>query len=714
MRIVLLTIFVLSALIASAQYKQKIADDLFARLEYSKCVEMYEELAKKCVLQKKNANWENVRKAAESNYHLFNMDEAVHYYSLLNGKNMLTEHDREWYIEALRYSEEYEQSNELLRESANLFPNNEFFNHLKNHQRSFESLFKDSSFISVWEASINSGKGDFAASYSENGIVFASKAKNTGFLNGKYAWDDDYFINMMSSSLNSDSSLAEPELMRDELLTRAHDGPVSFSPDFQEMVVTSNVHGKNKGKEIVVLALYFATKSNEGWSELKPFPFNNDGYNVGHGVFADENTLYFASDKPGGYGEADLYVSKRVNGEWMEPQNLGNTINTSMNEFFPFVQEDKLFFASDGHFGLGGLDIFEAKLSGDSDPINLGYPINSPHDDFSLIFDQTGRIGFLSSNRGDNIDRIYHVKRETITVDLICSVFEKYDELESVANQLVYIQNMTAQQLDTVSTGADGTLKYSLEIDQNYQIYTKKKDFILLKEVSRSTNDIRKDSTLTCELVLKPTKIDVHLRVIEKETGKIIPEATTSVRDYAIDWDTTMITNSDGTVTLTVDRNKVFWAHGAKKGYIDADISFNTSNEDGKVIDIPLALSPIRKGEKFKLENIFYDLNKSSLRPESMASLDKLADFLLKNDLKIELSAHTDSRGSNSYNQRLSQARAQSCVDYLLKKGVKPWNIKAKGYGESQLVNKCSNGVQCTEDEHQENRRTEVKILEVR
>jgi len=96
-----------------------------------------------------------------------------------------------------------------------------------------------------------------------------------------------------------------------------------------------------------------------------------------------------------------------------------------------------------------------------------------------------------------------------------------------------------------------------------------------------------------------------------------------------------------------------------------------------------------------------------------MSSLDKLADFLLKNNLKIELSAHTDSRGSNSYNQRLSQARAQSCVDYLIKKGVAKSNIKAKGYGEYQLVNKCKNGVKCSEEEHQENRRTEVKILEV-
>jgi len=338
--------------------------------------------------------------------------------------------------------------------------------------------------------------------------------------------------------------------------------------------------------------------------------------------------------------------------------------------------------------------------------------LNSCHDDFALIFKEGGTDGLFSSNRGDNIDRIYHVNRKSITVNLEGQVLAKYSEMEPVSNQEVFIKNNTTQAFDTVRTDQKGSFRYPLVVNQDYQIYTQKEEFILLNEEKRSTQGIMKDSTLTVKLVLKPTTMQVHLRVLEKETGKIIPNATVTITDYELGWDTTMTTNSEGLVTITVDRNKVFWAHGSKKGFIDADISFNSLNENDKIIDLRLELPPIKKGEKFKLENIFYDLNKSTLREESQSSLDKLAEFIIKNNLKIELSAHTDSRGSNSYNQRLSQARAQSCVDYLISKGVNSYRIKARGYGETQLVNRCKNGVQCTEEEHQENRRTEVKILD--
>ncbi len=233
----------------------------------------------------------------------------------------------------------------------------------------------------------------------------------------------------------------------------------------------------------------------------------------------------------------------------------------------------------------------------------------------------------------------------------------------------------------------------------------------MLKEASESALNIVKDTIIRCELALKPTTIQIHLRVTEERSGKVISQAKTSLTDYSINKDTSSFTNEQGIVTFKADRNKTYWAYASKKGYKDDNTAFNTTNENDKVIDLELRLPPIVKGDRFKLENIFYDLNKSTLRPESKIALDKLADFILKNDLKIELSAHTDARGSDAYNLKLSQARAQSCVDYLISKGVKKSNITAKGYGETKLINKCKNNVTCPEDMHQENRRTEVKIL---
>lgn len=713
MKQIITLIFILFCLTVNAQLKQKLADHHYAYEEYAKCVQMYDELASDCFKSKKNADWENVRKAAVVNFHLFNMNEAIGYFEKLQTKNMLTEKDREYFLQALRYDGRYGKAEQLARESSNFHSNNSYFARLSTSTAKIDDFHRDSALLRIREAKINSGKGDFGPAYFNNSLVFASKASNAGFVNPDYGYDGDYYLNIMQSTFGSDSVLNDPKMMKHQFLSRAHDGPVSFNSDGTEMVITRNKIGKKYGKEFVVLALYFSKFENGEWSELKPFEFNNDTYNVGHGVFDENgNKLYFTCDKPGGLGGSDIYVSSKLGASWSEPVNLGSTINTEMDEMFPFVQNDKIYFASKGHVGLGGLDIFESNLDG-SDLRNMGAPVNSSHDDFALIFNASGEIGFFSSNRKDNIDHLYHVKRRIFNIDLEGIVFEKYATLEPCANQTVWIKNMTDQSEIEVTTNAQGEFNSKLALNNDYRVYTKKDEFILLGEVSLSTKNLRRDSTFKAELVLKPTTIQIHLRVVEKATGKVIPEAITTVTDYNLGWDTTMMTNTLGIVTLTVDRNKVFWAHGAKKGFIDADISFNSSNENDKVIDIELALPLIKKGEKFKLENIFYDLNKSTLRPESKSSLDKLADFIVKNNLKIELSAHTDCRGSDSYNQKLSQARAQSCVDYLIEKGVKKANIKAKGYGETRLVNKCDDGVDCSEEEHQENRRTEVQILEV-
>lgn len=713
MRFLLLFVAVFASGWASAQFKQKVADQLYTNLEYAKCVGMYDELASKCLKKPEKGSWENVRKSAISHYHLFEMKDAIRRFEQLDAKNMLTEDDRVLYIHALRYDERYGKSNEIIRESANLFKDNVYFRNLLDNTPKFEALFADSSLFKVWEASVNSGKGDFGPAYFGSSLVFVSKSENAGFVNPKYGWDGDYFLNVHQATILPDSTLGDRHMLKHTFLSRAHDGPVSFNANGTEMVITKNRSEKAKGKSVIVLGLYFSTLENGEWSELKAFEFNDPSFNVGHGVFSkDGSKLYFASNKPGGSGGADLYVSERLGNGWGEPKNLGPAINTERDELFPFVTEDMLYFASNGHFGLGGLDVFEVPLSGGT-PENCGAPINTAHDDFGLIYDASGELGYLSSNRGDNIDRIYHVKRNVFNIRLNGTIVAKYKDLEPIPNQELTVRDMTTQESFTLTTNEDGAFETALRHDHDYRVYTKKDEFFLLKEASVSTQGIRQDSTLECQLVLKPTTIIVHLRVIEKKTRNIIPDATTSITDYDIGWDTTLITNSEGIVTLKVDRNKVYWAHGAKKGFIDADISFNSANETDKVIDLELALPPIKKGEKFKLENIFYDLNKSTLRPESKSSLDKLAEFIIKNDLRIELSAHTDSRGSSSYNQRLSQARAQSCVDYLIEKGVKKANIRAKGYGETQLVNGCKDGVTCSEEEHQENRRTEVKILEV-
>ncbi len=709
----IIVLFTLIGYTLNAQLKQKLADQHYERFEYSKCVMMFDELAEKCLKSKKTCEWENVRKAAYTHYNLFEMKESLRYFEAMEKQNSLTEEDRMAFIKALRYSAKYDQSIALSQKSAQQFPSNAFFKRLNDPKNNFNSLFKDSAYYTINSLTINSGKGDFGPAYFNNTLVYASKSKNTGFLNPTYGWDDGYYLNILQASKESDSTLGEPKLLKHNFISRAHDGPVSFNRDGTEMVITKNTLGKKKGKNVIVLSLYFSKLVNGEWTDLVPFEHNNPAFNVGHAVFADnDQKLYFVSDDPSGLGGSDLYVSSRLGDNWTKPVNLGAAFNTEQDEMFPFVNNDVLYFASKGHYGLGGLDIFEMRLE-NGKLKNLGAPINSASDDFAYISDSTGLQGYFSTNRGGNIDNIYDFTKKEVLIDVIVQVFEKYKVNEIVPSQPITLKNEVTGEEEEYYSDKDGNLHIQVRENEKYTFSSSKEEFKLKEPVSLMVNKATQDTTYKVELILLPTRITIALRIIAKDTRLPLDQATTVVTSLETKADTTLITNKHGLVTMNVDRNKSYNAFASKKGYIDAERVFSTSNEDGKIIELELALTPIKKGEKFKLENIFYDLNKSTLREESMASLDKLADFILKNDLRIELSAHTDSRGSASYNQKLSQARAQSCVDYLLKKGVKSANIRAKGYGESQLVNKCKDGVTCDEELHQENRRTEVKILEI-
>ncbi len=713
------TIFLLvffSSLNVTGQLKQKIADERFMRMEYAMCVDMYDELADKYLKNKsiESSGIENIRRAAISNFQLFRMKKSCYYYTKLQALNKLNEKDREWLIQAHRYLKDYSSAFNLSLESSNLFTSNQFFKKIVEDNANLNSLLEDSLRYRIYPLDLNSDMGDFAPAMHKNHLYYATKSANTKAIHTEYGWDDSYYLNIKIAELTSDSTTGKSQLLRDEFITKAHDGPVSFNSKGDQMVITRNSIEKVKGSDVVRFSLYFSNLINNEWTEPKAFPFNNASkYNTGHAVFAEnDQVIYFSCDKEGGSGLADLYSSRiDKNGNWAAPVNLGPNVNTNQNDLFPFVTENVLYFASAGHFGLGGLDIFSYELGSGMKPKNSGYPINTSYDDFGLILDSSNTKGFFSSNRADNIDRLYAFKYVPMEIYLQGIVYAAYTEKESIPSHPVYILNETAGERDTIITNEFGQYHTKLEKGNRYRITTSKDEFVLITEGLISTQGLKKDTTFYCELPLKPTTLQVRLRVVELGTNKIIEYAKTTITDYVLNKESILYTDETGIVIIKVDRNKTYWAHASKKGFVDDNVAFNSANENDKIFDLELKLPPIVKGDKFKLENIFYDLNKSTLRPESKLALDKLADFIIKNDLKIELSSHTDARGSDAYNLKLSQARAQSCVDYLYTKGVKKAKIIAKGYGETQLINRCKNNVECPEELHQDNRRTEVKIL---
>ncbi|RZM13480.1 MAG: hypothetical protein EOO88_44680, partial [Pedobacter sp.] len=383
-----------------------------------------------------------------------------------------------------------------------------------------------------------------------------------------------------------------------------------------------------------ITELYYSKKLDDGkWSTPFPFRYNDvNKHSVGDPYLTmDGKRLYFASNMPGGLGGADIYYVDRIaDGDWGSPINLKD-INTAGNERTPSIGEGDLFyFASDGRIGLGGLDLFTARLKGDimTGIQNMGYPANSPQDDFA--FTATGKLtGLMSSNRSGGLGS-----------DDIYSFVAK----EPVIAKLIF--------------GLEG-------------------------------------------------------KVLNRDTGQPISGATVQLGhgDGSME---KVATASDGSFSFGLGEKSEYKLAAEKAGHIRGPVSkiSTVGLTRSTVIYKDLYLGEIVIGKAIKIDNIFYDFDRSNIRPDAAFELDKLVETLKENPtIWIELGSHTDSRGNDVYNQKLSQNRATAAVNYIIGKGIAKERITAKGYGETMLVNQCGNGVKCTEEEHQQNRRTEFKIV---
>jgi outer membrane protein OmpA-like peptidoglycan-associated protein len=580
----------------------------------------------------------------------------------------------------------------------------------------------DSTSFTIKETAVNSGYGDFCPAFYEDGIVFASKRKSTGFVNNKYGWDNSFFIDMYSASKvkkgSSDLELNKTAtiLKTNEFKAKPHDGPVTFNKNFTKAFITRNDVDATKKDQVVKLMLYEIEKDAQGqWTNEKPFIYNSKDYSVGHASLShDGKTLYFVSDMPGGMGGADIYYSQFQNGIWSFPTNAGKNINTDGDDLFPYISANgNLYYASNGKLGMGGLDVFksENKNGSFSASENMGYPLNTNADDFSLIVDSLEENGYLSSNRIENIDRIYSVKISPTTVIYSGKLLTEKSN-KAISNNPVKIVNTKTKEVTMVTTDESGKFTIKMKKGNEYELLSEKKYYVLKNKEVVKTANIKKGDTLTGSIYLQPTAIFLLCHVEEEGTKKVLPGATVAITNLKTGEKKEYMVDQLSDVEVMAERFNDYHILAKKKGYFDKEVKLTTGDFSmDEVLD--LGMSRIDKGDILNIENIYYDLAKWDLRNSSQSELDKLAKFLMENDIKVELSSHTDSRASDKYNLTLSQKRAQSCVTYLISKGVSKDNIIAKGYGESKPVNGCTNGKKCSEEEHQANRRTELKILEV-
>ncbi|MDO6760814.1 OmpA family protein [Tamlana sp. 2_MG-2023] len=634
------------------------ADRLFDKMWYKEAAVLYEkevqkiENGKPVVSQEQRQEYFRVlKRAGDAHYFNTDMENAFRYYDDLVSK-FNTEVPAEYifrYVHTLEGTEKYSDAKYWMKEFANRAEaNDDRSEEFSQAKVKIEDILAIEPHFLLKNLSINTKFSDFGAMYYNGQLVYSS-ADSSNFHTRLYQWNKQPYLNFFIGNLDQIQSDATKvgEFSKD-LNTKYHEASIAFSPDESVVYFTrNNYDGKlgRDGKGTNNLKIYRAEHkkgkdSLYGWKNIKELPFNSDDYSVGHpAVSPDGKKLYFVSDMPGTIGGTDIFVVDILGDddyvEFSKPRNLGEKINTPAREMFPFVTENALFFASDGHLGLGGLDVFESiiKDSTYQKPTNLGAPLNSDLDDFSFIINEETNRGFVSSNRlsGKGDDDIYSFIRESITCEQLIR--------GHVANTVTG---------ETISSG---------------------------KLVLCGENGTVLDSTLT----------DLNGRY---KFDRILPCAT----HYNIEV--------------------------SKEDYEPRDKAVITLAQSGETI-VPLGLAHklIVKEDgllKIKINNIYFDLDKSNIKPgqatDELNKIVKIMNEYPKMHIKIE--SHTDSRASDAYNLALSDRRAKSTRDYIISQGIEANRIEsAIGYGETQLLNKCSNGVPCTSEEHQLNRRSEFIIL---
>lgn len=578
---------------------------------------------------------------------------------------------------------------------------------------------------------INNIHSEIGATYLQHGrVVFASTRPSARPAYREWKKSNLPFYDMFISNIIDTVQLDEPKLLAWDINQEYNEGPATFSADGEFMVFTSTTYDSEGVKR---LKLVSSVINSKGWGAPVELPFNNVSYSVGHPTLSyDGRTMYFASDMPGGFGGVDLYkVSRTIEGVWGYPENLGSNINTKGNDLFPFVHNNGLlFFASNGRGGLGGLDIFVANLSAGSSSVEaLPAPINSAGDDFSFILAENQKTGFFSSNRegGQGDDDLYSfTNNEEFQSAIILKGVITDTQGMPLSGTTVLLKDEQGNIVATSICEADCPFNFNVEPGKNYTIEASKEGyFTTIEEVSVTENDKVIERKIKLPKAVKMTLIG---RVTDKSTGNPISNAKVTIFDNSTKKKEVYTTDSNGSfrhlmndkklgenavIDIKLEADKYLSVTRTYRRTLDREGDYDLNIESNMKMD-KIQTGITRLEDLVDLNPIFYDLASAEIRPDAAKELDKIVSVLNINPtMEIELGSHTDARGGDMENQNLSHLRAENAAEYIKMRISNPERIYGKGYGETKPLNKCKNGVKCSEEEYQKNRRTEFKIIKM-
>lgn len=564
--------------------------------------------------------------------------------------------------------------------------------------------------------SFNSRYSDFAPAFYGDGMVFVSSRPHRS--SELHEWTGEPFLNFFFVH-SGEQGWREPVLFGSrQLNSPQHEGPMSFSKDQRWVYFTRNQDirdaPKESGNRTIRLQIMSSELRGDHWSRPRPLALNSPEWSDAYPTLSeDAETMIFSSTRPGGYGGSDLWLVRRFpNGSWSQPENLGPAINTEGEEVFPFIHSDStLYFSSDGHASLGGLDIFEAKLNGlkYQEVKALGFPLNSRWDDFGLIWDENRIRGYFSSNRpggsgGDDVYAFIH------RYGLLKGIVIDAETEQPLSN--VHLSLKDFPEGKNFHTDTDGLFQFELSRGSVVEIEAIK-DAYRPTRISGAVPERAGEGYV--EIRLNLDRVKLKLQTLNAETEEKLPFVEVVLSPVGSQPTLEKQSDQDASLEHSLSRGTEYEILATKKGFTDLNVRISEADlESTSELNMNLMLQPIREGVTVELKNIYYDYDQHFIREDAVADLIQLAEFMLRNPgVSIELSSHTDSRGSDSYNLELSDRRAQAAVAYLEKLGIAPDRMLAKGYGEEKLRNRCANSVQCSDEEHQFNRRTEFTITGV-
>lgn len=583
---------------------------------------------------------------ADSYYYTANYKDAAKWYGVLYETYPNIDADYVYrYALSLKSNQLYDASNKVMDRFIEM-KGEDYRSKLYVNERNYlQEIEAQSGRFELVNIGFNSELSDFAPTFYQGDLVIASNRAKRASSKRLHDWNEQPFLDLY---LMSGNDLEKSNKLDKNINTKYHESTAIFTKDGNTIYFTRNNYYKNDFKTddagLNRLKLLRGKRNGESW-DIEELPFNSDQYSVAHPALSnDEKTLYFASDMPGGKGMSDLYKVSIEGDGFGTPVNLGDKINTENRETFPFVSSDKLlYFASDGHPGLGGLDVFVAEINDKDfgDVYNIGKPVNSPVDDFTFIINDITGVGYFASNRegGMGDDDIYSFKA---TQKLITSCKQKMEGF-----------------------------------------------------------------------------------VLDKNTKQPIPGADVVLLNDAGTIIATTVAGEDGSFSFPVECTSQYAVRGLKDGYETAEKPFVTSNKNGDVVkkdlylnpgaDLGLVDAPIGSDlfELLGLNPIYFDLDKDFIRADAQIELRKVIAVMKRYPtLKVDVRSHTDSRANDQYNMDLSNRRANSTINWIVSNGgIDAGRLTGKGYGETQLVNECANGVNCSEGKHQLNRRSEFIIV---